>query len=345
MNVNMKKFIFMLIAMFTFAVSANAQNNYASSSKFTDNWSVSLQGGVLTTFNDFYTGHTAMAPIVVLGVDKYITPWFGLGVDGRTLIGTGHGRFNLHTAFDAVNVNGYLKFNLANMFAFNGTRRFFEPVVYTGLGWGHQTCSDAVTRNYMTYRAGAELNFNLGQSRAWAIVVNPSVVWGDLSNGKLAKSHGSFEVTAGIVYHFKTSNGTHAFTKAHLYDAAEIARLNAEINELKSRPATVVEKVVEKAVPVVQAQTKYVVPFSYDNADLSDAAKQVLDAVPTDKPVVIDAYASKEPKSNLTYNIKLTEKRAATVKDYLTNRGVTVDSTDAHGCDDAYGRVAIVTVK
>lgn len=342
----MKKFIFMFLTMLTFAfgtMSAQSQSNYAGSSKFTDNWSVTVQGGVLTTFNDFFAGHTAVAPIAVVGADKYFTPWFGVGVDGRTLIGTGHGKFNTHTAFDAVNVNGYLKFNIVNMFKFDGTRHFFEPVVYTGLGWGHQTCSDASPRNYMTYRAGVELNFNLGKSRAWAVVVNPAVVWGDLDNGKLNRHHGNLELTAGVVYHFKTSNGTHAFTKAHLYDAEEVARLNAEINDLKNRPATVVEKIVENTVP--NTQTKYVVPFSYDNSELSDAAKQVLDAVPTDKPVVIDAYASKEPKSNLTYNVKLTEKRAATVKNYLTNRGVTVDSTDAHGCDDTYGRVAIVTVK
>ena len=53
----MKKFIFMLIAMFTFAIgsiNAQAQNDYAGSSKFTDNVSVTLQGGVLTSFDNFY---------------------------------------------------------------------------------------------------------------------------------------------------------------------------------------------------------------------------------------------------------------------------------------------------
>ena len=139
----MKKFIFMLVATLMLAigaVNAQEQSNYAGSSKFTDNVSVTLQGGVLTTFNDFYTGHTAMAPIAVLGVDKYINPWFGVGVEGRTLIGTGNGMYNAHTAFDAVNVSGYAKFNILNMFNYNGERKFFEPVVYTGLGWGHQTC-------------------------------------------------------------------------------------------------------------------------------------------------------------------------------------------------------------
>ena len=183
----MKKFIFMLIAMFTFAIgsiNAQTQNDYAGSSKFTDNVSVTLQGGVLTSFDNFYSGHTAMAPIVLIGADKYVTPWLGFGVEGRTLIGTGHGSYNTYTAFDYVNVSGLAKVNLANAFKFDGTRKFFEPVVYTGIGWGHQTASYGYNHNnWMTYRAGAEFNFNLGEDRAWGIVVNPSVVWNGIYNG------------------------------------------------------------------------------------------------------------------------------------------------------------------
>lgn len=36
------------------------------------------------------------------------------------------------------------------------------------------------------------------------IVVNPSVVLGDIDNGKFIKSHGNLELTAGVVYRFKT---------------------------------------------------------------------------------------------------------------------------------------------
>ena len=244
----MKKFIFMLIAMFTFAIgsiNAQTQNDYAGSSKFTDNVSVTLQGGVLTSFDNFYSGHTAMAPIILIGADKYVTPWLGFGVEGRTLVGTGHGSYNTYTAFDYVNVSGLAKVNLANAFKFDGTRKFFEPVVYTGLGWGHQTASYGDNHNnWMTYRAGAEFNFNLGKDRAWGIVVNPSVVWNDLDNGMLVKKNGSFEVTAGIVYRFKNSNGKRSFAKAHLYDAAEVAALNKKINELESREPVVIERVV-----------------------------------------------------------------------------------------------------
>lgn len=349
----MKKFIFMLIAMFTFAIgsiNAQTQNDYAGSSKFTDNVSVTLQGGVLTSFDNFYSGHTAMAPIVLIGADKYVTPWLGFGVEGRTLIGTGHGSYNTYTAFDYVNVSGLAKVNLANAFKFDGTRKFFEPVVYTGLGWGHQTAGYGDDHNnWMTYRAGAEFNFNLGKDRAWGVVVNPSVVWNDLDNGKLVKKNGSFEITAGVVYRFKNSNGKRSFAKAHLYDAAEVAALNKKINELESREPVVIEKIVEKPVATNTVagvgSNVFVAPFKFNSAVLSDKCKSVLDNIAEGTTVVIDAYASSEPKSSAKYNTKLSVERANAVKNYLESRGVKVTDTTGHGMDDDFGRVAIVTVK
>ena len=342
----MKKFIFMLIAMFTFAIgsiNAQTQKDYAGSSKFTDNVSVTLQGGVLTSFDNFYSGHTAMAPIVLIGADKYVTPWLGFGVEGRTLIGTGHSSYNTYTAFDYVNVSGLAKVNLANAFKFDGTRKFFEPVVYTGLGWGHQTASYGDNHNnWMTYRAGAEFNFNLGEDRAWGIVVNPSVVWNDLDNGMLVKKNGSFEITAGVVYRFKNSNGKRSFAKAHLYDAAEVAALNKKINELESRKPAVIEKIVEKPVA---SSTVFVAPFKFNSSVLSDKCKSVLDNIAEGTTVVIDAYASSEPTSSTKYNTKLSVERANAVKKYLESRGVKVTDTTGHGMDDDFGRVAIVTVK
>ena len=117
----MKKIILMFVALLG-SVMINAQN-YTGSSKFTDNVSVTLQGGVLTTLNDFYTDHTMMAPIAVVGIDKYINPWLGVGIEGRTLIGTGkinEARFNSKTMFDAVNVSSYVKINVLNAINYTG---------------------------------------------------------------------------------------------------------------------------------------------------------------------------------------------------------------------------------
>lgn len=341
----MKKFIFsMVIALATFFnANAQTQSNYSGSSKFTDNVSVTVQGGVLTKFNDFYTSHPATTPIVLVGVDKYITPVFGVGIEGRTLIKTGSQ--NTSTAFDYINVSGYLKANLANMFAYNDKRHLFEPVIYTGLGWGHGTkgypefYTDATHThiNTMTYRAGAELNFNLGSSRNFAIVVNPSVVWGDIDNGKLLKKNGCFEVTAGLVYHFNTSNGTSSFKKAKLYDQNEIDGLNSKINDLKkdldNANATIevlknakskeVVKYIYPKVQFLQGSAKVTETSMANIYDIADSLKNI------DGTIKITGYASTEGTTK--YNKALSLKRAEAVKKLLVKAGVPEDKIEVSG--------------
>ena len=337
----MKKFILIFVAMFMFATSmfAQEQTNYTGSSKFTDNVSVTVQGGVLTSFDNFYSGHTAMAPIALIGVDKYVNPWFGVGVEARTLIGTGSGAYNTKTAFDWVNLSGYAKFNVLNMFSYNGERRTFEPVVYTGLGWGHSTvCSHT---NQSTYRAGVELNLNLGKEKAWGIVLNPSVVWGGFPGNKLYVHSGNFEVTAGVVYHFKTSNGTRSFAKPRLYSQSEIDALNARIKELDSKPVVVKEVIKNTSVTDVVERT-YIVTFAKSKADLTDDAKANLNKITG--TVVIEASAS--PEGTTKFNQKLSEDRANAVKSYLESRGVKVTKATGLGVvGNESNRIAIVTVQ
>ena len=337
----MKKFILIFVAMFMFATSmfAQEQTNYTGSSKFTDNVSVTVQGGVLTSFDNFYSGHTAMAPIALVGVDKYVNPWFGVGVEARTLIGTGNGSYNTKTVFDWVNLSGYAKFNVLNMFSYNGERRTFEPVVYTGLGWGHSTA--CLHTNQATYRAGVELNLNLGKEKAWGIVLNPSVVWGGMTDYKLNKHNGSFEVTAGVVYHFKTSNGTRTFAKPRLYSQSEIDALNARINELNSRPAAIKEVIKNTSVTNVVEST-YIVTFAKSKSYLTDEAKKNLDKITG--TVVIEASAS--PEGTTKFNQKLSEDRANAVKSYLESRGVKVTKATGLGVvGNESNRIAIVTVQ
>ena len=339
----MKKFILIFVAMFMFATSmfAQEQTNYTGSSKFTDNVSVTVQGGVLTSFDNFYSGHTAMAPIALVGVDKYVNPWFGVGVEARTLIGTGNGSYNTKTTFDWVNLSGYAKFNVLNMFNYNGERRTFEPIVYTGLGWGHSTA--CLHTNQATYRTGVELNLNLGKEKAWGIVLNPSVVWGGMTEHKLNKHDGSFEVTAGVVYHFKTSNGTRTFAKPRLYSQSEIDALNARIKELDSRPVAVKEVINTNSTASINVVEKtYIVTFAKSKADLTNAAKANLDKITG--TVVIEASAS--PEGTTKFNQKLSEDRANAVKSYLESRGVKVTKATGLGVvGNESNRIAIVTVQ
>lgn len=296
----MKKILFMFMMMCATFAFAQVDN-------------VSIQAGAVTPFNDFCK-NGSVTPIISVSADKYVTPWLGVGIDGRTSIGTGT-KYNPHTAFDAVNVSGYAKINVLNAISYYNERRFFEPVVYTGLGWGHWNCSNVAPRNYMTYRAGVECNFNLCD--AWGIVVNPSVVWGDIDNGKLVKQRGNFEVTAGVVYHFKNSNGKRTFVKPRLYDAAEVAMLMDKISKLESRKPEIVEKVVVKEVNIDRL---YRVGFAQNSAELTDAAKSELNRIPKGSNVTINSSVS--PEGTYKRNSELIILRTQAVSDYLTSRGV-----------------------
>ena len=363
----MKKIIFMMIALFSMAISANAQNyaNYSGSSKFTDNVSVTLGGGVVTPMEDFFTNGST-TPIVVLGVDKFVNPWLGVGVEGRTSIGVGD-NYNPHTAFDYVNVSTYLKLNVLNMIKFNGQRRVFEPVLFGGLGWGHANCSivnDDYTRlgtshtainarDFMTGRAGAELNFYFnskkvkGEKSGWSINVTPSVVWGDICNGRLDKRCGYFEVTAGVRYTFKSSNGRRVMDASPVPAlVAENAALAKALDEARSTVKTV--EVVKEAPSTSAFATVadvWTVAFEFDSAKLTDAAKATLDAIPTNIVVTVDGFASYEKKSNKKHNDALSTARAVVVADYLTARGVKVAESVGRGADATSARVAIVSTK
>ena len=368
----MKKFIVAVAAvMAVFSVQAQEQKNYTGSSRFWDNWSISLQAGTTEYMNNM----SVFTPTILVGADKYLNPWFGLGADFRTQVCTGD-RYNSYTAFDAVALNAYAKFNMTNMIlGYKGQRRMFEPVIYTGLGWARSTASEFGRGNddQMTYTAGVEFNFNLGKKRAWGIVVNPAVVWGGIQNGKLNKANGAFEMTAGVVYHFKTSNGTHDFVKPTLRSQAEIDELNAKINEaraaldasnrkisslnkeiadLKNRAP----KVVTNTVTNTRDNMECYVYFNQGRSEVSASQMPNVERIATflknhaDATVVIKGYAS--PEGSAEINQRLANNRAENVKKALIKKyGIKESRIKAEGkgvgdsfSEPDWNRVSICTI-
>lgn len=371
----MKKFIVAIAAvMVAFSAQAQDQKNYTGSSRFWDNWSVSLQAGTTEYMNNM----SVFTPTIVVGADKYLNPWFGLGADFRTQICTGN-RYNSYTAFDAVALNAYAKFNMTNMIlGYKGQRRMFEPVIYTGLGWARNTASKTWLGNddQMTYTAGVEFNFNLGKKRAWAIVVNPAVVWGGITNGKLDKRSGVFEMTAGMVYHFKTSNGTHDFVKPTLRNQAEIDALNAKINEARAAQEASLKQIesLNKQITALKNQAPKVVTntvtqtntrdnmecyvyFNQGKSEVTASQMPNVERIATflknhaDATVVIKGYAS--PEGSAEINQRLATKRAENVKKALmTKYGIKEDRIQAEGkgvgdsfSEPDWNRVSICTIK
>ena len=172
-------------------------------------------------------------------------------------------------------------------------------------------------------------------------MLNASVGWEGCPGNKLYVHSGNFEVTAGVVYHFKTSNGTRSFAKPRLYSQSEIDALNARINELNSKQAVVKEVIKNTSVTNVVEST-YIVTFAKSKSYLTDEAKKNLDKITG--TVVIEASAS--PEGTTEFNQKLSEDRANAVKSYLESRGVKVTKATGLGVvGNESNRIAIVTVQ
>lgn len=352
----MKRF-FLIFAMCVVTMTATNARETVEGSKLLDNWSVGVAGGVYTPLK----GHAffnSMRPAINLTIAKQITPIYGLGLEGTTLINaktlTGVHSAN---ALDAVDVNLMNYFNLNNLFSgYKGSPRFFEVVAAWGIGWGHTFYPKADDGNFATMKSGLYFNFNL--SDAWQFNVKPAVLWnlegGHFSGGteepyncvKNNINHASFQLTAGFTYKFKNSNGTHNFKTARLYDQGEVDGLNAKINDLRKEVSSKNSQIGtnEETIKNLQQQLN----------DCRNKAPQVINKTKTDKElesvvtfaqgkfviersqlpnveriatylknhknstVVIKGYAS--PEGSAEINAKLAQARANAVKSILTGK-------------------------
>ncbi len=150
----MKKLV-LFFAAAAMAVTASAQVT-VEGSKFTDNWSIGIQGGLATkTTQNRWLSNTN--PNAGIRLTKEITPVFGLVAEGivyfndraQTLLMEGLGQiadYNLtarsrevrtNTFAKALNVNLLAKVNLSNLFGgYKGEPRTFEVSALYGFGWG-----------------------------------------------------------------------------------------------------------------------------------------------------------------------------------------------------------------
>lgn len=341
----MKKIIFMLITLFS-VVCVNAQT--VESSRFTDNWSVGLKGGVVTPLN-----HSAfwgdMRGLVGVELKKEVTPIFGLGVEGEWSVNTSNWARNLHSynAFDHQMVGGFMTANLMNVFAgYNGKPRMCEVEAVAGIGWLHSYETVGNDLNSWYTKFGANLNFNLGVDRAWVLSFKPAIVFdmydGVSTNYNLNRAY--LELQVGVTYRFKNHNGTHSFKLCDkVATQAEVDDLNAEINELRSREPVVryVEKVVTNEVVIDNSTVSNTVGFTINSAKVSETEYASLANVSEwikahpDVKVTIKGYADKNTGTN-AYNLDLATRRAENVKAILVNDfGVDEEQLNVCGVGDA----------
>ena len=339
----MKKFILML-ALFSAVLGANAQIATQNANAL-DNISVGVTAGVSTPldFNSVFPLNTNVG----LKVQKDFTTAFGVQLEGLAVLNDNHFS-DIKTSVKATNVGINGLFNLSNIFGgYQGTPRTFEVSTVTGIGWLHTWNTSA---NFLSAKTGLDFAFNLGKKKATSIVFTPAVYWNLNKIGHIhfSKHNAQLALNLSLIYHFKTSNGTHSFKT---YDVgamiAEIDRLNGALAECESREpqVKVVEKIVEVQAPaniatVVTNGEQWVVTFATASSTLTKEAKYILDQVGND--AIVDVVATASPDGSADFNQKLSERRAAAVADYLTNRGVKVNSWEGKGVDPKTGRAAIV---
>ena len=265
----MKKII-LTLALLMGVFAAQAQS--LEQNKFFDNWSVTLKGGAIMPFQGYAFWPSARG-IFGLEIKKQLTPVFGLGAEGEATINTTSWEKTPNywgpkspNIIDHTLAGMFGTVNLGNLFAgYAGKPRAFELEGVIGAGWLHAfhrtESANMYGNDYNSWytKAGANLNFNFGESRAFTFSLKPAVVWdmngdvmipyrdntnararwnGEPRNGKsqMNANHAAVELEAGLTYHFKGSNGERYITFCpYKYTQDDIDALNGQINGLRGQ--------------------------------------------------------------------------------------------------------------
>lgn len=374
----MKKII-LLVAFVAGAFTANAQT-VIEGTKLMDNWSVGIKAGAITplTHSAFFKN---ARPAFGVGFGKQMTPIFGMEFQGMGYVNTSPSK----TAIDMSDVSLLGKINLMNVFSsYTGTPRLFEIEAVAGMGWLHYYAAGDGDVNSWSTRFGMNMNFNLGESKAWTLSLRPAVVYdmqGDYyeSRSRFNANNAAFELTAGLTYHFMGSNGKRYISDVRVYNQSQIDDLNAEINVLRgqvnNRDAELsnaaqrvngLQKELEacrtKVVPVATVVQTSRVPESIitfrqgrstvDASQLPNVERvaSYMKKYPSTK-VVIKGYAS--PEGSQAVNDRIAKARAEAVRTILVNKyKISTSRIIAEGMgvgdmftDPDWNRVSICTIE
>ncbi len=358
----MKKIILLAAALVGIA-GAQAQTT-VQGSKATDNWSFTLKGGAVAPFQDYSVVKNARG---IFGAElrKQVTPVLGLGLEGEWTVNTSSWldprtpSWGVHsnTIIDHQFAGGFAAFNLSNLFGgYKGTPRTLEFEAVAGAGWLHGYKQHEASDDYNSWytKYGMNINFNLGESKAWTVALKPAVLW-DMNNGakndvvRYNAHNAALELQVGLTYHFGNSNGEHYMTLCpYKYSQADIDELNGQVNNLrnqlnqkdadlnacKDRSAQLARDLEackaqkNKVVKVVEnTETESLETNVFFKVGKSVVAREQMPNVERvatflknhkNATVVIKGYASPEGPQDL--NMKLANNRATEVKNLLVNK-------------------------
>lgn len=250
----MKKILFVIALAFTTVASAQV---HVKGSKFFDNWSMGVEGGVTSNLHDWDAPNGAVTGLELV---KGITPVYSIEFASQIGVNNNNNWNVLRSAnaIDNVTAIASAKVNLMRLFSLYEASRFFEIEARAGVGYMRSFYPSYTQKdlNCGVAKLGADFNFNLGKLHEWTVSVRPAVVLRtqngisacDNASACLRYSHNAVgQITAAAVYHFKTSNGNHYFSrivrsKEKTFDQRELlalvsqekAELNREIARLNN---------------------------------------------------------------------------------------------------------------
>ena len=268
-----------------------------------------------------------------------------LNLDDKITTSKGTG-YSYDITYAAASVDFML--NLKNLFTPYNHKAFFNPVLYTGIGYAHtfkaddanpELVSELMQRYHSEEKSGQtavssfmgkfgmQLNFRLGNR--WDFFVDGQALmlpeYFDRRVGDNLVTDYVLNATAGLTYRF---NFRH-FLKTPVMDPSEIDALNRQINELRNRPVTVCPPVVvcPPEIQVIERREILLTPVFFtldsyvvrDNQLISIAkAAQYLIDNPKSR-IQIAAYADRNT-GNPAHNLKLSQNRANAVANVLVDK-------------------------
>ena len=367
----------LLLAAGTMAVHSQGLDG----TKARDNWSVGVNGGVVTPLanSPFWGGMRANMGI---SVGKQLTPIIGFDLEGMWSINTSESK----TVFDNSNLSLLGRVNLMNLFAgYKGYPRLFEIEGVAGFGWIHGYGKNRI-EDAISSKAGFNLNFNVGAKKAWTIALKPAVLWKLKTHNKKNQfnvNYSAFQLNAGVVYHFSGSNGKSYFTYMKPYNQKEVDNLNstialirtelgdtrndlyasnAESENLKNQLDNLNIELQdclsrEPVVETIATRTlESVITFGQGQTSIAGSQVPNVERIATylknnkGSQVVIKGYAS--PEGNAEVNARIATARAESVKNMLIQRYGIASSrilAEGQGVGDMFtepdwNRVSICTI-
>lgn len=364
----MKKFFSILILTLVFITSVNAQT--VEDTKFFDNASITLKGGVTTPL---YEPVNHFRGTYGLEVQKKLTPVFGLGLEGewtantwewpKSNFGFNSQPLNWHYRVDYQYIGTFATTNLNNLFVgYKGTPRDFEVETVLGVGWGHiYTSNNQYDRNYVTTKVGLNLNYNFGPDKEFTISLKPSVLW------NLTSSHHSYasyninkamlQLQVGLTYHFEGPTTRHFKICNKKYTESQMQRVvnesNNRINVLRAQMSEnervynenlealnnkneELTQLLNECVNREDIETPYIpmpVQFKKRSAELVNAdviLQDWFEMIQEDGGNYVIAGYASEEGTD-EFNMELSRKRAENVMNRLIEMGVNPENLKAEG--------------